>query len=96
MTNAELNQMSLAELRDLIKRSREIYALKLKMDGMVNAEMLRVGMTVRYIGGSDRLRNETFKLEKINKVNAVCKSNATGKLWNIKLASVEPCDDSDN
>jgi len=91
MTNAELNSLTLTELRDLSKRVQEMYALKLRMDGMVKAESLKVGMTVRYIGGKNKIKNETFLLEKINNVNAVCKSNSTGTRWNIKLANIEPC-----
>ena len=92
MTNSQLNQLSLSELRDLNKRVQEIYSLKLKMECMVNAETLKVGTTVRYIGGKNKIKNETFILEKINNVNAVCKSNITGTRWNIKLANIEPCD----
>lgn len=91
MKNTELNQLSLSELRDLSKRVHEMYTLKLKMEGMVNAETLKVGRTVRYIGGKNKIKNETFVIEKINNVNAVCKSNTTGIRWNIKLANIEQC-----
>ena len=46
-------------------------------------------MRVQYVGGSTKLKNETFILEKINKVNGVCKSEITGIRWNIKLANIE-------
>jgi hypothetical protein len=94
MINTELNKMSLSELRDLSKRVREMYALKLKMEGMINAETLKVGMIVRYIGGKNKIKDETFLLEKINNVNAVCKSNVTGMRWTIKLANIEQRNDS--
>jgi len=92
MTNSELNQLSLTELRDLSKRVQEMYSLKLKMEGMVNAETLKVGMTVKYVGGSSKIKNETFVIEKIKSVNALCKSNITGTKWNIKLANIEQCE----
>jgi len=91
MNNAELNKLSVSELRDLRNRVTEMLKLKLHIEGRINADSLTVGSTVKYIGGTNRIKDERFKLLKINKVNAVCKSLSTGTTWNIKLANIQPC-----
>ena len=92
MNNAELNKLSLTELRDLNRRVKEMYSLKLKMEGMVNGETLKPGITVRYIGNSSKIKEDIFIVKKINKVNAVCENKRNGTLWNINLANIEECE----
>lgn len=91
MTNAELNKLSLIELRELKNRVTEMFQLKMKVEGKINKSILQVGMTVRYIGGKGKIKNETFIIEKINSVNVLCKCIATGTKWNIKPANIEQC-----
>jgi hypothetical protein len=95
MTNSELNKLSLSELRDLRNRVTEMLSLKMQIEGKINADSLKIGMTVKYIGGTNKIKDEKFKVVKINKVNAQCKSYSTGIAWNIKLANIEPCEDSE-
>jgi hypothetical protein len=96
MTNVELNKLSVAELRELRNRVTEMLQLKMQLEGKLNKDTLQVGMTVRYIGGKNKIKNETFVIEKIKSVNALCKSNVTGTKWNINLANIEQCNrDSD-
>jgi len=91
MKNIDLSQLSLDELRELNHQVMEVYSLKVKMNSLFNKNALNVGMTVRYVGGKNKIQNETFVIEKIMNVNARCKSNVTGVKWNIKLANLEPC-----
>jgi hypothetical protein len=93
MTNSELNKMSVAELRELRNRVTEMLQLKMQIEGKLNKDFLKTGMTVKYIGGRDKIKNETFVVERINRVNAVCKSNVDGRRWNINIANIQPCDD---
>jgi hypothetical protein len=96
MTNVELNKLSVTELRELRNRVTEMLQLKMQLEGKLNKDTLQVGMTVRYIGGKNKIKNETFVIEKIKSVNALCKSNTTGTKWNINLANIEQCNrDSD-
>jgi len=95
MNNSELNKLSIAELRDLRNRVTEMLSLKMQIEGKINADTLSVGMPVKYIGGTNKIKDEKFKVLKINKVNVQCKSYSTGITWNIKLANVKPYDDSE-
>lgn len=90
MTNQELNNLSLSELRELNKKVVEMMRLKQSVAARLNADALCIGMTVRYSGGSEKIKDEQFKVEKINRTNAVCKSLVTGTSWNINLANIEP------
>ena len=89
ITSIELSKMTTQELRDLNKQVVEMLRLKVQIDGKINAQTLRVGMTVKYTGKSTKATSEIFELMKINKVNAVCKSKSTGRLYNIKLAALK-------
>lgn len=91
MTNAELNQLSILELRELNRKVVEMIKLKMRIEGTINSDNLQKGMTVKYKGFSDKLQGQTFIIEKIGKVNAQCKNLSDGKIWNIKLANIEPC-----
>jgi hypothetical protein len=96
MTNVELNKLSVAELRELRNRVTEMLQLKMQLEGKLNKDTLQIGMTVRYIGGKNKIKNETFVIEKIKSVNALCKSNVTGTKWNINLANIEQCNRDSN
>lgn len=92
MTNAELNQLSLSDLRDLAKRANEMYSLKLRTEGMINAETFKSGMMVVYNGSTPKIKGDLFIIQKINKVNALCKNTRTGENWNLKFANIEKCE----
>ena len=89
ITTLELSKMSVQELRSINQQVVEMLRLKVRIDGKINAEKLAVGMTVKYTGKSSKATEENFELMKINKVNAVCKSKSTNRLYNIKLASLK-------
>jgi len=88
MTNAELNNLTLTELRELNSRVVKMMKLKQQIEGAINLDNLEEGMRVEYVGGTNKIKDETFIIEKINKVNVVCKSEITGKRWNIKPAGL--------
>ena len=90
MTNEQLNKLSIEELRDLNSRVVQIIKLKLSILSTVNADKIKVGMTVKYIGGTNKIKNEKFEVVKIKKTNALCVSNLTGISWNIRMANIEP------
>jgi hypothetical protein len=92
MTNRELNELSLSQLIDLRNRANEMVKLKMRVEGQMNLDSLKVGMIVNYIGNTNKITGETFEIKKINKVNAQCKSLKTGQIWNIKLANIKPVD----
>jgi len=96
MNNSELNNLSISELKDLRNKVTEMLSLKMQIAGRINADFLSKGMTVKYVGGTNKIKNERFKILKINKVNAQCKSFSTGITWNIKLANIEPCEASNS
>ena len=89
MTNAELNNLTLTELRDFNRRVVKMMKLKQQIEGAINLDNLEVGMQVESVGGMNKIKGETFIIEKINKVNVVCKSEVTGKRWNIKPAGLK-------
>ena len=94
MTNAELNQLSISELRELNRKVVEMVKLKMQFEGKINADNLEKGMIVKYKGSSDKLQGQKFVIEKISKVNAQCKSLRDNRTWNINLANIEPCKES--
>ncbi|MCP4054584.1 MAG: hypothetical protein GY739_16290, partial [Mesoflavibacter sp.] len=63
--------------------------------GKINLDILKIGMRVEYIGGTNKIKAETFTIEKINRVNVLCKSDITGQLWNIKPANLREYKDID-
>lgn len=90
MTNAELNNLSIQELRELNKKVVEMLKMKLQIEGKINSDNLRIGMIVKYKGSSEKLKDDKLEIKKISKVNAQCKSLTTGIVWNIKLANIQP------
>jgi hypothetical protein len=96
MTNAQLNDLSLTELRELHHKVFEMIKLKKAIEGKLNADTLEVGMIVRYKGAKDKLKDEKFEIIKISKVNAVCQSLLNSQKWNINLANIEVTDSVEN
>ena len=90
ITQEQLNALSVAEILKVSKMLREAYRLKTRVEAVINSQNLSVGMTARYVGAKDRIKDETFTIEKINTVNASCVSNKTGIRWNIKIANLQP------
>lgn len=88
-TFENLENLSLDELRELRTKIDAIYTLKLKMASIINADNLTVGVEVKYVGGTNKIKGETFIVQKIKQVNALCKSTVNGALWNIKLANLQ-------
>lgn len=88
-TFENLENLSLYELRELRTKIDAIYTLKLKMASIINADNLTVGVEVKYVGGTNKIKGETFIVQKIKQVNALCKSTVNGALWNIKLANLQ-------
>jgi hypothetical protein len=91
MTNAELNQLSIIELRALNHKVCEMIRLKQQIEGKMNADNLKIGMPVKFTGDDKRIKNQKFTVLKINKTRAQCKNHITGAVWNLTLANIEPC-----
>jgi hypothetical protein len=88
MTNLELNQLSLKELRELNHKVIEIIKLKNFVASRLNADIISVGMTVGIETNNPLLIGHKFLLEKINKKYAVCKDIQTDKSWNVLICNV--------
>jgi len=88
ITNAELNQLTVAELKELRNRLTEILQLKLQIVGQLNKDKLCVGMKVECVGIATKIKRETFIIEKIKNVKATCKSTITGIKWEIPLSHI--------
>ncbi len=81
MTNAELMNLSIEELRDLNARLVEVMKLKKQSIAFVNKEQLAKGMIAEYVGTSSNIHYKEFEIIKINRTKAECKCIVTGKLW---------------
>lgn len=94
MTNSELMNLSIEELRTLSDKITDVLGLKLKLEATLNKDNIYVGAKVRYIGRNPKINNpvEIFVIEKINKVNAVCRSEKTNIVWNINIANIKRID----
>lgn len=92
MTNAELMNLSVVQLRDLNKRIVEVVKIKQKSVAFVNKEQLTKGMVAEYVGNSTNIHYKEFEIVKINRTKAECKCVVTGKLWNIQIANLKPTD----
>lgn len=90
MTNAELMNLSIDELRDLNSRLIEVLKLKQQNIAFLNKEKLSKGMIAEYVGNSTNVRYKEFEILKINRTRAECKCVKTGKLWNIQIANLQP------
>lgn len=92
MTNAELMNLSVEQLRDLNKRIIEVVKIKQQSVAFVNKEQLAKGMVAEYVGNSTNINHKEFEIIKINRTKAECKCLHTGKYWNIQLANLKPTD----
>lgn len=92
MTNAELINLSIEELRDLNTRLVEVLKLKKQTIAFVNKETLSKGMVAEYVGTSTNIHYKEFEIVKINRTKAECKCVITGKLWSIQIANLKPID----
>ena len=92
MTNAELMNLSIEELRDLNTRLVEVLKLKKQTVAFVNKETLTKGMIAEYVGTSTNIHHKEFEIVKINRTKAECKCVVTGKLWNIQIANLKATD----
>ena len=88
MTNQELNQLSIAELKELNSKVVAIIRLKQQVESTLNADNLSVGMIVGTKSSNEKLANSKFIIEKINKKNAVCQDVNTKTLWNLILCNL--------
>ena len=89
MTNAELMNLSIEELRDLNARLVEVMKLKKQSIAFVNKEQFTKGMIAEYVGTSSNIHYKEFEIVKINRTKAECKCVVTGKLWNIQIANLK-------
>ena len=92
MTNAELMNLSVEQLRDLNKRIIEVVKIKQQNVAFVNKEQLTKGMVAEYVGNSTNIHYKEFEVVKINRTKAECKCVVTGKLWNSQIANLKPTD----
>ena len=92
MTNAELMNLSIEELRDLNTRLVEVLKIKKQSIAFVNKETLSKGMIAEYVGNSTNIQYKEFEIVKINRTKAECKCVMTGKLWTIQIANLKATD----
>jgi hypothetical protein len=92
MTNAELMNLSIEELRDLNTRLVEVLKIKKQSIAFVNKETLSKGMIAEYVGTSTNIHYKEFEILKINRTKAECKCVMTGKLWTIQIANLKATD----
>lgn len=88
MTDSQLNEMSITQLRELNSRVVAYIKLKNEIANKENAKKIAPGMTVRIRTNNPELINSTFTLLKINKKFAACKDIETGKTWNVLICNV--------
>ena len=92
MTNTELMNLSIEELRDLNIRLIEVLRIKKQSIAFVNKEHLAKGMIAEYVGTSTNVHFKEFEIIKINRTKAECKCIVTGKLWTIQICNLKPTD----
>lgn len=80
MTNAELMNLSVEQLRDLNKRIIEVVKIKQQSVAFVNKGQLIKGMVAENIGNSTNIHYKEFEIVKINRTKAECKCVVIGKL----------------
>jgi hypothetical protein len=83
MSNTELMNLSVEQLRDLNKRIIEVVKFKQQSVAFVNKEQLSKGMVAEYVGNSTNIHYKEFEIIKINRTKE-CKC-VTGKLWTIQI-----------
>jgi len=91
LSNAELNEMTLEDLKILNQKVCE--TIKLKQQTLIHLKKddLAVGMVVKYTGNPDnRIKSdETFTILSINQKKCKLKSNLTNILWTISMICLE-------
>jgi hypothetical protein len=92
MTNEELMNLSIEELRDLNIRLVEVVKLKKQSIAFVKKQQLAKGMIVEYVGTSSKTHYKEFEIIKINRTKAECKCIVTGKLWVIQICNLKATD----
>jgi hypothetical protein len=92
MTNAELMNLSIEELRDLNIRLIEVLKIKKQSISFINKETLSKGMVAEYVGTSTNIHYKEFEIVKINRTKAECKCVMTGKFWTIQIANLKATD----
>lgn len=88
MTNAELSNLSVEELRVLNTKVVQMINMKQRMASAIKIDGLHKGMRVMYTG-RNKVNGETFIIDKVNKVNVVCTSEKTGIGYRIPAASLK-------
>jgi hypothetical protein len=92
MTNAELNKLSINELRELNHKVCEMIRLKQLIEGKLNVDNLKIGMSVDFTGIDHRITGHKFKILKLNRTKAKCKDIETGFNWNLTFSNIKPCE----
>jgi len=91
LSNAELNEMTLEDLKILNQKVCE--TIKLKQQTLIHLKKddLAVGMVVKYTGTPDnRIKSdETFTILSINQKKCKLKSNLTNIIWTISMICLE-------
>lgn len=88
MTDTQLNEMSITELRELNHRVIAFIKMKNEIASKLNASKIAPGMTVGIKTNNPELLGHKFLLQKINKKFAVCKDISTSKTWNVLICNV--------
>jgi hypothetical protein len=90
MTNLELMNLSIEELRDLNKRLVEVLKDKVESVNYAMKGQLVRTMMCKYVGNSKNVKFDTFEILKVNRTKAECRCLTTNSIWNIQLANLEP------
>ena len=85
-TTEVLSKLTTKELESLNDKVITMLRQRIAIDSYRAINDLKVGMVVTYTGAGG-LHGTKFTIEKINKVNVVCKS-PDGDRWNIKASSL--------
>ena len=90
MTNAQLMNLSIEELRDLNKRLVEVLKDKVESVNYAMKGQLVRTMICKYVGTSKNVKFDKFEILKVNRTKAECKCLTTNSIWNIQLSNLEP------
>ncbi len=89
ITNAELNNYSVSELRELNHKVVEMIKMKQHIAGKLNSDNIKKGDIVRVNSTSGKIeKDEKFEVIKINRTTATCRMLSTKSLWTINLANI--------
>jgi hypothetical protein len=90
MTNLELMDLSIEQLRDLNKRCVEILKQKIETENYTQKGKLAPTMICRYVGASKNVKSDKFEILKVNRTKAECRCLITNSIWNIQLSNLKP------